>query len=256
LLFIEYVAAEPETFLDGFVVNLMKEKEPSIYRIKTKNFDLELTLQKAPFLEGGEGFLNFSGRKTCYYSLTSLSVTGEIFLKNKTVKVKGQAWMDHQWADSPYTKDLWTWFSIQLKNKTELIVIKYGEGKNNYYAGICHPNGRQEHFREVKISPTGEFWRSPKTKARYELSWKIEIPEKKIVLNVEPLIKKQEMVFGTLNYWEGPTAVFGKMNGKKVSGRGFLELVGRPIKYSSFSAIKNIFIDEAIRDVKKIFKRK
>jgi predicted secreted hydrolase len=255
LLFVEYIAAEPETFFKGFVVNLMKEKKPFVYRIKTKSFDLELKSQKSPFLEGGSGFLNLHGRKTYYYSLTSLAVEGEIFLKNKTVKVKGRAWMDHQWANAPYSQDLWTWFSIQLNNKTELIVFEYGHEKKDCYAGICLPDGRQEHFGKVKISPLDRGWKSARTGAVYNLSWRIEIPEKKIILKTEPLIKKQEMIFGAINYWEGPLKIFGKINNKKISGRGFMELVGRSAKHGSLAGIRNILFDELKKNLKKSLKK-
>ncbi len=255
LLFVEYVAAEPETFFKGFVVNLMKEKKPFVYRIKTKSFDLELKSHKPPLLEGGNGFLDLHGRKTYYYSLTSLAVEGEIFLKNKTVKVKGQAWMDHQWADTPYSQDLWTWFSIQLNNKIELVVVEYGREKKDCYAGICLPDGRQEHFGKVKISPLDRGWKSPKTGAIYNLSWRIEIPEKKIILKAEPLIKKQEIIFGTINYWEGPLKISGKINNKKISGRGFMELVGRSAKHGSLAGIRNILFDEFKKNLKKSLKK-
>jgi predicted secreted hydrolase len=250
LLFAEYVGLEPDTLFKGFAVNLMKEKKKFHYRIKTKNFDLELKSLKKPFLEGGKGFLNLSGRKTSYYSLTDLAARGEIFLGNKAVRVEGQAWMDHQWADLAYAGDKWTWFSIQLKNKIELIIIEYGREKKDYYAGICYPNGRQEHFSEVKISPLGVSWKSPQTGASYDLVWKIEIPEKKIILRAKPLIKKQEIIFGGINYWEGPLAISGRMGKKKVSGRGFLELVGRPAKFSALKTMKNILAAEAKKRIK------
>jgi predicted secreted hydrolase len=249
LLFAEYVAAEPDTLLKGFTVNLMKEENEFSYRIRTKNFDLKLKSFKKPLLEGGAGYLNLHGRKTYYYSLTSLAAEGEISFKNKIIKVKGQAWMDHQWADVPYSQDLWTWFSIQLKNKTELVVFEHGREKKDCYAGISYPDGRQEHFKNVKIIALGNSWKSLKTGASYNLSWQIEIPEKKISLVVEPLLKKQEVIFGTINYWEGPLKVDGVFAGKKVSGRGFLELVGRASKYK---AIK--FFREAIIETLKSFK--
>lgn len=249
LLFAEYVAAEPDTLLKGFTVNLMKEENKFSYRIRTKNFDLKLRALKKPFLEGGKGFMDLHGRKTYYYSLTSLAAEGEIFFKNKIVKVKGQAWMDHQWADVPYSQDHWTWFSIQLKNKIELVIFEYGREKKDYYAGICYPDGRQEHFTNVKITPQGKSWKSVKTGANYDLSWRLEIPEKKMELFVEPLLKKQEVLFGTINYWEGPLKVDGIIAGKKVSGRGFLELVGRASKYKAIKFFREA-IKQAIKEIR------
>jgi len=43
-------------------------------------------------------------------------------------------------------------------------------------------------------------------------------------------MKEQEMIFGSINYWEGPLTVKGKVNDERVSGKGFAELVGYPAK--------------------------
>lgn len=238
LLFAEYISADPVDIFKGYFVNLIKEKKLFEYRLKTENFDLKLTARKKPLLIGGSGFLDLHGRQTYYYSLTDLAVEGEIYLPAKTVAVHGQAWMDHQWADAPYKKDRWTWFSLQLENKTEIVCFEYGDEVRDSLASVSYPGNKQKNFKNVKITPLGATWKSLRTKAEYELSWRIEIPEAKAVLEVEPLIKKQEMLFGTLNYWEGPILVRGLFEGKKVRGLGFLELVGRPAHFGLVDLLK------------------
>ena len=47
------------------------------------------------------------------------------------------------------------------------------------------------------------------------------------------------MVFGSINYWEGPTKVSGLFKGRKVKGQGFMELVGYPSEYSNATMIAN-----------------
>ena len=37
------------------------------------------------------------------------------------------------------------------------------------------------------------------------------------------------MIFGSINYWEGPMKIKGLVNGKKANGKGFMELVGYPM---------------------------
>jgi len=44
-------------------------------------------------------------------------------------------------------------------------------------------------------------------------------------------MKDQEMIYGAINYWEGPLDVTAKIRGKKVKGVGFMELVGYPSDY-------------------------
>jgi predicted secreted hydrolase len=251
LLFINYIDTD---FLDGYTVSTMVEITPLKYRLRAKNFDLILTATKKPFLENGNGYLSLGGRSTYYYSLTNLETSGVIRINGREIKVKGKSWMDHQWADAPYAKDEWNWFSIQLEDNTEIVCFELLKlNKKAVFAGISYPNGKSEHFREVNFLPQGKEWVSPKTKARYPLAWLIEIPEKKIKLKVEPLIKNQEMIFGTLNYWEGPLAVQGSFSGRKVTGQGFLELVGRPSQYKAYDFFKE-GLEKTIKNLQKRLK--
>jgi len=239
LFFVEYI--NPDVF-EGYTVSLMKESEPFKYRLRAKNLDLILTATKKPLLENKDGYFNFGRRSTYYYSLTNLKTEGVIRINNKEIKVKGKSWMDHQWADVGYTKDEWNWFSIQLENNTELVCFDLQGDKEKFsYAGISYADGRNEHFKKVIFTPIGKKWTSAKTKASYPLAWTIEIPEKKIKLKVKPLIKKQEIIFGTINYWEGPLSVRGTLGNKKVKGKGFLELVGRPSQYKTYNFLKDNF---------------
>ncbi len=238
LLYINYT--DP-IIIDGYVNRVIEEPNPFEYHIKTESFDLDLRATKPPLLEGGEGYLDLSGRRTYYYSFTNLEARGSVFINNRIVKVKGKAWMDHQWANTPYAQDKWTWFSIQLKDDTELVCFKYGEKEEDRLVNIVHPTGRMEEARDLKLTPTKRPWKSKKTEAEYHLFWKIEIPSKGIELTVEPLVKNQEMIFGSINYWEGPLAVKGKYGKKRVSGQGFLEVVGRQARYNSLRYLKDVF---------------
>ena len=49
------------------------------------------------------------------------------------------------------------------------------------------------------------------------------------------MIQDQEMIFGSINYWEGPLDVKASINGEQVSGSGFMELVGYPSDYSALA---------------------
>ncbi len=225
LLFVNYTN---QLLISGYINSVIEQLDNNRYHLKTENFDLSLVSLKSPLLEGGNGFLEVgSGKSTYYYSLTNLQTDGLIKIDNQWLKVSGQAWMDHQWADVSYTKDTWTWFSIQLNNQAELVCFEYIDGKSKtYLASISLPDNRQLHFTDFKITPLNQTWKSSKTKNIYQLSWRLEIPEQKIDLTVKPLIENQEIIFGNINYWEGPLSVEGIFNGQPVAG--FLELVGRP----------------------------
>lgn len=217
--------------LSGYLNYEIEEIDSFKYRIKSEFFDLILTSTKKPLLLGGKGFLDLDSKQTFYYSLTNLKTEGHIFVNGKQIKVKGNSWMDHQWADAPYSKDKWTWFSIQLDNNTEIVCFEYvDKKKKTYLVSISYANGRVAHASDLTLTPLGKTWESKETGAEYPLSWRVQVPSKGIDLTVNSLMKKQEMIFGSINYWEGPTEISGKMNNKSVSGRGFLELLGYPTK--------------------------
>jgi predicted secreted hydrolase len=144
--------------------------------------------------------------------------------------VKGKSWMDHQWADAAYSSFKWTWFSLQLENNTEIVCFRFEDkGKITNLASLISPS-RQSHYSQVDFIPLGEVWQSSKTGTEYPLSWKIIIPEIKAEIEVSPLVQEQEMIFGPINYWEGGLEVKGRIGGQEVSGVGFMELVGYPVK--------------------------
>lgn len=232
LLFVNYI--DP-ILIKGYVNKIIEETNKFNYHIKTENFDLNLTSIKTPLLEGGKGYVDLKTKGSYYYSLTNLKTEGTIKINGKDIKVKGKSWMDHQWANTIYSvKDKWTWFSIQLDNNIEIVCFEFDDGKNKtYLVTISYENNRQVSTNDVRLTKTGIVWKSSFTKAKYPLSWKIEIPSKNISLDVKPLLKKQEVIFGTINYWEGPLKVNGTINKKKVKGIGFLELVGYPMGISN-----------------------
>lgn len=236
-LYINYINPTVKKSYINCVIEKTADKN---YHLKNEDIDLNLVSTKKPLLEGGKGFFSFLSKSTYYYSLTNLKTIGRIKVNHKWLEVSGKSWMDHQWADARYSKDKWDWFSIQLDNNTELVCFALDvKGKRFYSIDILYPNNKQEHFKNVEIIPSHKVWKSPKSQAVYPLAWEINIPEKKISLNLVTKIKNQEMLFGSINYWEGPLAVTGNFGNKKVVGNGFMELVGYPSKYTNAKYIKD-----------------
>ena len=240
-LFINYI----NPFIVGGYTNYSIDKpDKHAYHIKTEMLNLNMSSLKKPMLEGGKGFIDFGESRTYYYSLTRLKTRGHIKIGSRNLKVSGLSWMDHQWADMKNIKNSWNWFCMQLDNGADLVCFEYKEaGKKSVMADIMSRNGRQENFRRVSIRPVGKPWKSPDTKVRYPLKWKIEIPEREISLAVSPQITKQEIVSGPFNYWEGPIDVRGSFSGKAVSGIGFMELVGRPCQHCRLLMLRRKFVE-------------
>ena len=215
------------------------ETMPNQFRIRNENIDLRLKATKKPLLEGGNGFVQLNDETSYYYSLTNLETRGSITIKGKEIKVAGKSWFDHQWSDPIHSSAGWTWFSIQLKNNVELVCFLCTEGNSlTKLAGIIEADGKTMHTKKIEFIEIGKHWRSPETKAAYPINWRIKIPQYKTDILVKPLIKGQEVLYGFINYWEGPIAVKGNYKGKKVSGQGFLELVGYPFEVSRLKLIE------------------
>jgi predicted secreted hydrolase len=231
LFYVNYI--DPVTAAGGFVVHEMAEIVPSKFHIKTETLDLVMESKKKPMLEGEKGFITVRGRDSFYYSLTDLATSGAVRVGDDWVPVKGRSWMDHQWADVAYAKDRWTWFSIRLDDGTDIMCVEYSDGKGkDCVVDILDVRGNTAHSTSVTFTPGKKAWKSKTTKAEYPLSWMIEIPEKDIVLGATAAISDGEMIFGAINYWEGPVVITGAVGGKKVKGVGFMELAGYPSDYN------------------------
>ena len=250
-LFINYANPMAKT---GYLNKAMEFKNDNGYYLKNEHLELNLHLIKKPLLEAGKGLVQLGIKKSYYYSFTNLQTEGLIKIDDKWIPVKGKSWMDHQWANAEFTKDKWDWFSIQLNNNLELVCYQYSSGKNkSFLATLSYPNNRQTSATRVYITPKGKPWQSLKTKAEYPVEWQIEIPKFKIEISAKALVKHQEMVFGTLNYWEGPLAVQAKVKGKRISGQGFAELFGYDSVFNDRKILKNNLMERLAMRYKKIF---
>jgi predicted secreted hydrolase len=236
-LYINYINP---TIKNSYTNCVIEKTSQSVYHLKNEDIDLDLTSVKEPLLEGGKGFLDLNSKTTYYYSLTNLKTSGRIKVGKDWIDVTGKSWMDHQWADAAYSKDKWRWFSVQLDDDTEIICCMYDDGHvKTCFADISRADDTQEHYREVEIVPLGKYWTSQKSKAVYPLAWKIKIPAKNIELRLTAKIEDQEILFGSINYWEGPLLVEGDFGKEKVKGVGFMELVGYPSQYGNVRYLKD-----------------
>src|SRR3989338_1356014 len=173
------------------------ETTPGQFHLKTKNLDLQLTTKKPPLLEGGKGWVDMGKHQTYYYSLTDLEAQGSLLINKEYFQVTGRAWFDHQWADVPYDKNQWNWFSLQLDNGSDLMCVQYGAGQNKkYLVDLIDKNNQSRHYQKLILVPDSDVWTSSKTNAKYPLAWQIEIPEEKIKLKVSAMVPNQEIIFG------------------------------------------------------------
>ena len=227
---------------------LIEETEPFKYHIVNEFIDLRMESEKKPLLLNKTGFLDLEVKTTYYYSLTRLKTKGLIKEKGKWIPVEGISWMDHQWAQTPLTDDdKWKWFSIQLDNGCDIVCFIYGDEIKTGHASMIDKNNEIKATKKIEMIPSGIKYKNKKTGSEYELGYEIRIPEFKAVLKTFPFKKEQEMIFETIKYWEGGIKIEGKMEGKKVSGKGFCELVTEPR-----DSITRYIIEKAKNPIKNI----
>ena len=201
--------------------------------------DLALVSNKVAVIHGSDGVSQKAvgeGYGSHYYSLTRMEAAGTIYWQGQFYEVEGLAWMDHEFG-SNQLRDYqvgWDWFSVQLENQTELMfyLIRHRDGRADPTSSgtLVYPDGSSEHLplAEFQVKTLGS-WRSKKSGTTYPSGWKLKVPGKKLELKLAPTIKDQELITkkSTLvNYWEGSVRVKGKIEGKDVSGRGYVELTG------------------------------
>ena len=248
-LFINYTTLPVINYINFCIEKIDKLK----YRLKTSSFDFILNSRKKPLLANKDGFLNPGTEyENYYYSLTNLETEGTININGNHIKVKGKSWMDHQWADTPYEKKTkWNWFSIQLDNNTQIMCYEITlKNKKKYLANLINSKSQCKYTHEVIITPVDKIWKSKKTGAEYPLSWNIQIPSWKVDLNIEPMVENQEMLFSIINYWEGPINISGKIDNTAITGKGFMELVGYPMKISWIKQHEENFRDILLEKMK------
>ena len=208
-------------------------------RDRSTALNLRLTPLKPPVLHGQNGLSQKGegeGRASYYYSLTRLKTEGELEIAGKKEKVRGESWMDHEFGSNQLREDQvgWDWFSIQLENKTEIMLylMRRGDGSADPYSSgtLVYENGTTRHLtlKEFQVEVL-EKWKSPKSGGQYPMRWKVAIPLEEIELEIVPFFSEQELdtrKSTQVTYWEGAVQIHGTYRKKPVTGLGYVEMVG------------------------------
>jgi len=219
------------------------EEKRGSYFIEVKEREtilrLQLTPLKPPALHGQQGLSQKGegrGRASYYYSLTRLKTEGELEIAGRKEKVRGISWMDHEFGSNQLRDDQvgWDWFSIQLDNKTEIMLylIRRKDGSVDPYSSgtLVYENGstRRLNLKDFQVEVV-ERWKSPKSGGDYPMRWKIRVPTEEIALEIIPFFPDQELDTAKstkVTYWEGAAQVRGTRRAKPIEGLGYVEMTG------------------------------
>jgi predicted secreted hydrolase len=207
--------------MDGFAVNLI------------------LLPEKPPVVHGIDGVSRKGeepGNASHYYSFTRLKTDGLLYVRGVPQEVTGVSWMDHEFGSSQLgpTQVGWDWFSVQLENRTELMVyqLRHDDGRIDRHSSgtLVHPDGRAEHLDRGAFEVVAlDRWTSPRSGATYPQGWELRLPAAGLRLRLTPDFADQELDTQSSTrvvYWEGSVAATGTHEDQPVSGQGYVELVG------------------------------
>jgi predicted secreted hydrolase len=208
----------------------------------SEDFSLRLAMasQKPPVIHGRNGVSqkgNGGGNASHYISFTRLLTTGTIELGGKTYTVEGTSWMDHEFFSSGLDQDEvgWDWLSLQLADNTEVMLyrLRHKNGSVDPYSSGTYvdASGKTTYLgaRDFTMTPTGESYTSPASKARYPTSWRVVILSLMLDLEIKTPLASQELTSGSgvgPSYWEGAIDISGTRGSEAIRGVGYLEMTG------------------------------
>ena len=211
---------------------------PTLLRASDGARTLELRLESTkPWALHGDAGLSTKadvpGHASQYYSGTRMRSRGTLQIDGKPLAVEGESWFDHEWATNQLApgQSGWDWFSVQLDDGTELMIYrlrkKDGSVDGASSGSFIAKDGSVRHLRveELRLTPV-KFWQSTKTRGKYPIAWRVEVPSLSLTLDVTTPVEAQELALDPVAYWEGMIEVRGKRDGRAVNGHGYLELTG------------------------------
>ena len=225
-------AAKAEVWNGNWKAKWSGEKQNISALTDDFRFDLSLEPLKPLVIHGADGIsqkADGEGHASHYVSFPLLAVSGKVTVGGREHSVNGLAWMDHEW----FTEQLdvsetgWDWFSVQLENKTELMLFqlrkKDGTIDSHSSGTYIDAAGKGHHLTasDFQLHPIG-YW------GKYPVKWRIEIPSLRVNLACESALKNQELKTKEGSYWEGAVSYSGSEK-----GAGYLEMTGydKPVSF-------------------------
>ncbi len=210
-------------------------------RAKENGFavDLALVSPKAPVIHGENGISQKGegrGHASHYYSLTRLTTEGTLTVRGKQLPVSGLSWMDHEFGSTQLAPDQvgWDWFSLQFEDGTELMlyIIRKADGRPDPYSAgtFVEADGRTGSLKQADFTvDILDRWKSRRDKGIYPMKWRLKVPKIGMEMTVTPAFADQELdttKSTRVIYWEGAVSADGTVQGRRLGGRGYVEMTG------------------------------
>ncbi|CAM5658253.1 Hydrolase OS=Streptomyces griseorubiginosus OX=67304 GN=AQJ54_39845 PE=4 SV=1 [Streptomyces griseorubiginosus] len=193
------------------------------------SLDLQLKAEGPVMNYAGTGVWDMHGAQQYEFALPSMRTTGTLSVQGRTHKVSGESWLDRQWGPLPQSLVRWTWMNLSLPNGDKVAVWDtLGGTAENAWATVLHPDGSYDLAAVRPLADSAHrFWAGPTSGNTYPTRWRLEIPSLKTDVTVRITGTDAQEITGTLgNRLEGTAAFSGTYEGKKVSGKNYVEMVG------------------------------
>lgn len=200
-------------------------------------FTLALTPAKPLVIFGDDGVSRKGAEPTAasyYLTFSRLRADGELALGGQTLRVTGEAWMDHEISSSQLGANQvgWDWVSVQLKDGRELMLyrLRLRDGGADPASSLTWVDSAGRPQKEAFAWEVLERWRSPHTGATYPRRVRLTTMDPtsgaRVALTIEPLVAAQELSgrLGNIPYWEGACRVRAD-DGSEI-GSAYMELTG------------------------------
>jgi predicted secreted hydrolase len=195
---------------------------------------LQLAATQPQLLQGDAGFSRKgpdAAQASRYVSEPHLATSGGLRQAGKELKVRGAAWLDHEWSESllPTGAVGWDWIGINLADGSALTAfqLRRADGSAVWAGGSHRPrDGATRSFGadELRFEPLAH-WISMATRASYPVRWRVQSPVG--AFEIRALLDAQELdgraSTGTV-YWEGLAELLDA-RGQRL-GLGYLEMTG------------------------------
>jgi geranylgeranyl pyrophosphate synthase/predicted secreted hydrolase len=207
---------------------------------------LVLTPRKPPTRYGNDGVVHgVADERMFYYFIPRCDVRGTLTLEGRSERiVVGQGWYDHEFGFSPSPprdsdtavrrkggETSWRWLSLQLDDGTDVSVFRIerrrtGEVLDDWTL-VVDAAGARRQFPDARLETTGT-WRSTRSFVEYPIDFRLDVPSAGLFLEVKAEFPDQEVltVISDPGFWEGRVDVRGTLNGRPVSGKGWVECKG------------------------------